>query len=345
MSQTTTQQPQEYQLQGDAQGNWQIKVDNELSAGAHIITVEDENGNTDQAMMYVVKEAGTVKKEISVVDRFSEIIPGYLWWILWLLIVAIALLSAYLIRVSRKADSLENALPDTTKHNYAIKALILTSLAFICVLSAGLYINRETNFLSRFFAKNQGATTVVNELSGQIIVPFTGVGVGGVDVASGETSVRTSGSGSFIFSSVAQDVGVKITYSSLLRPIVFTPASGAEKQHLNIYFDAEMYNTLFKVMDAEARGQFGDIYTKYASQEIKRLNDENTFIANYSTVLTPENVTDQELVVVKNEIVDNYSLDKYDFDFSKVVLITVSIGGKNEPYAMIFEGNEWKLVK
>ncbi len=345
MSQTeNTSQPQEYQLQSDPEGNWLIKIDNNLSAGAHVVSVEDENGNTDQAMMYVVKEAGTVQKEVSVIDRVTETVPGFFWWILWLLVLAIALLSAYLLRVSRKADNLENIMPQETKHNYAIKALILTILAFICVLITGIYINRQTNFLSRFMSKNQ-EPVVINELSGQIVAPFTGIGVGGVDVSSGETSIRTSGSGSFIFSNVAQETGVKITYSSLLRPIVFIPSVGQDKQHLNIYFDAEMYNILFRVMDAEARGQIRDVYTKYASKQIKELNNENLFTTNYNTALTPENVNDQELVVVKNEIVDNYSVDRYDIDFSKVVLITVNIHGKNEVYALALEDNEWKLVK
>jgi hypothetical protein len=352
------QAPKTYNLESDSSGNWDIAIDNNLSAGAHIVSVEDEYGNIDQAIMYVIKdksETQTATTEPIFIDRISTTVPNYLLWPLLLLTAAILFLSLFLILFARKASKREKNLVNLAggstapgsmpkAHHYLRYALLICALAWVATMVAGIFLNRKTNFLSGLF-DNKPKITVIDELKGQILHPLDKTGVDGIDLAYGNTSIRTSGSGHYIFNNIGASEGIKATHNELLRPLVFLPPAKQRNEEMNILFDMALMNNIIKVIDAEARGRYGDIYWNYLSPKVQSKISESGYVSAYQGgKVKPENVNDQELIIKSTVVTDKFNLNKYGLVFDKAVVITVVINGHELIYPWEYENGSWYLL-
>jgi hypothetical protein len=243
-------------------------------------------------------------------------------------------------------NQIPNQQEETAKkvHHYLNYAMVISAIVLVVVVLTGIWLNRETNFLSRFFTPTP-ITGPVDEINGQILDPYTRIGVVGADLVSAQTSVHTSGSGNFIFSNVSTVDGIRVTHPGLLRPLVIIPPVTPKKQRLDILFNEQMYMTLVRVLDDEARGQIGNIYAKYLSPNVKNSITEESFIKQYSNVLTPKNVSDQIITIKSMQVVDNYEVKKYHASLSKAVVLTLSLNGQDMVYALQQLDNNWFVVK
>ncbi len=354
------QAPKTYNLESNNTGDWNIVIDNNLPAGAHIVSVEDEYGNMDQAIMYVVKDTPkteSIKTEPVFIQKMNDAVPGYLIWPLLLLTGVILFLSTFLLLFARKASKRERSLvnlpgsadgpveiqPKNTAHHYLRYALLICALAWVATVVAGLYLNRKTNFLSGLF-NNTPKITVVDEIKGQVLHPLDKTGVANIDLVYNNTSIRTSGSGHYIFNNIAVNEGIKATHNELLRPLVFLPPAKQKTEEMNILFDVALFNNLIKIIDAEARGRYSDIYLNNISPTIKAKVAESDFISAYSSGIKPENVNDQELIIKSVVVVDKFNLNKYSLLIDKAVIITVLVNGHELVYPFEYIDGKWYLL-
>lgn len=354
------QAPRKYDLESNSEGDWNIVIDNNLPAGAHIVSVEDEFGNMDQAIMYVIKDAvktESIKSEPIFIEKINDVMPNYLIWPLLLLTAVVLFLSTFLLLFARKASKREKSLVSlpgsadgsiqieqkNTAHHYLRYALLICALAWVSTVVAGIYLNRKTNFLSRLFDRTP-KITVVDELKGQVLHPLDKTGVANVDLNYGNTSIRTSGSGHYIFNNIAVNEGIKATHNELLRALVFLPPAKQKTEEMNILFDVALFNNLIKVIDAEARGRYSDIYLNQISPTIKVKVAESDFISAYSSGIKPENVNDQELTLKSVAVIDKFNLNKYSLLIDKAVVITVVVNGHELIYPFEYIDGKWYLL-
>lgn len=332
-----------YDFQSDNNGNWQFEFSDKLAPGPHTVIVEDTEGNQDQVMMYVVKEPvpTTVNQpKIEILDRVTTLMPPFFLYAAAVLLISIVLLMINHIRLARKADKGElNGLERHYTRGAAIFCLII--LVVVCI--TGVWLNRKTNFISDLIQRHVTPVEAVR-FSGKIMDPVTLQGVGGVDVTSGDTSIRTSGSGQFIFDNVSPSTGVRINYADLLRAITFLPGKYSAEQNVNLYFNVNLFNNLIRVIDLESRGKFGDIYP-YLAPEIRQKITREQFADGATTYFGPQNISEQDIKVAGTKIFDNWVSPKYDIRFAKVLEIELSVNGHNELYHIAWSGDGWQLIK
>jgi len=352
--------PRIYDLESNSAGDWNIVIDNNLPAGAHIVSVEDEYGNMDQAIMYVIKDTAkteSIKTEPIFIEKMNDVVPNYLIWPLLLLTAVILFLSAFLLLFARKASKREKNLvnlpgsADETiqieqknrAHHYLRYALLICVLAWVSTVVAGIYLNRKTNFLSGLFDKTP-KITIVDEIKGQVLHPLDKTGVANVDLVYNNTSIRTSGSGHYVFNNIAVNEGIRATHNELLRALVFLPPAKQKNEEMNILFDVALFNNLIKVIDAEARGRYSDIYLDFISPKVKSKIVETDFISAYLSGIKPENVNDQELIIKEVTVVDKFNLNKYSLLIDKAVIITVVVNGRELIYPFEYIDGKWYLL-
>jgi hypothetical protein len=344
------QSPRVHEITSDSTGDWDIIVDNDLPAGAHIVSVEDEQGNIDQAIMYVVKsepkqQTGILGIEPVIIEKITTIVPASMGWFLMTAAVMIMVLSAVSLFFAKKAENkifnLSNGETAKPKH-YLRYVLIICSIFWLLIAGVGLFMNREINFLSFFFAKSPIA---VEQLKGQVLHPLERTTVSGIDLVYLNSSIRTADSGYYTFYNINVGEGIKLTYRGLLRPLVFLPQAKEKQESLDILFDLNLYNQLIKVVDTESRGRYNNIYNDYLQPEIKEKISEADYINNYQSSLTPKNVNDQELLIKNVEIKDKFKLNDYNLTIDKVVIITVLVNDQEIAYPWQYLNDNWYLIK
>lgn len=333
-------QPTTLDLQSDNSGQFIFTIDKNLTPGQHIITVEDEFGNSDDAVIYITEEP----QPTPIIHKVTNIIPNNFFWGLLILFLIILVLIADVIRLARKADDPEDQTYESShRYHFTINAILLCAILLIFVFIFGLYYNRETNFL-RNIITNSSLLKNNSDVSGKIMDPITLQGVKGIDLVSQSTSIRTSESGNFSFSSVDPNVGIRATYPNLIRAFVFLPKKLTTVQQMDIIFNPDLYNTLVQVVDLESRGIFSDVYD-YLVSDIKTKITQKRFEETNQTIYTASNVVDQEIFVVDTRLIDNYSAAKYAINFNKAVEISVKANNKIATYYFTYTSEGWRLIK
>ncbi|HRY36902.1 MAG TPA: hypothetical protein P5230_03450 [Candidatus Magasanikbacteria bacterium] len=339
---TTNSNPQPYafDLQSDSSGNWDLMIDKSLSEGPHVIMVEDEYGNTDEALIYILKQetTPTSSENFGLIDRVTNVVPAISTITIWVLVLLVAVAAINMVRLARKADAEAMGFPRQTRY-FGIN-VIIAMLLVGAALFAGLFFNFKLGY---FKIVKDAPELILNKVSGQLIDPLTLQGVK-ADLSSGDTVVKTSASGYFVFNKVKSGEGIYLTHPNLKKAVILSLSSKQNDQLLSWYFSPDMYNLLISVMDAEARGKFGDIY-KNLPNDVQNKIDNNKFISAYKTILAPNNVEDQNVVITNISVVDNWKSEKYDLLFPKVYSITISANKKTDTYYLISEEEKWKIMK
>ncbi len=334
-------------LRSDSNGGWEINVDQNIPPGQHVVNIEDEYGNQAEVLMYVVADTHTEQPvqpapaKIEVIERITTAVPPLFSWLMVLVLVIIIFLGLNLLRLARRADKLDEEISGSTRR-HSRQVLIFLGIIFSITAVTGLLINRETNFLSRLLP----GRAVISEitLSGRLINPLTLAGVGNVDLVSGNTSLQTADSGQFIFDNVAAERGIRATSPALIRTLVFLPAGKAAAERLDIYFDPLMYNLLAGIIDLEARGRLGDVYS-YLPAPVRAKISRDDFQLRAQTIFTSQNITDQEIIIKETKLIDGWAAKEYDLTFPKAVAVTVTANGLDESYFFVNENAAWTVVR
>jgi len=330
---------QNFDFQSNKDGSWNLIINESVTPGPHSFIVEDEYGNTDEAIFYLLKEEKpTFSKDYGFIESLTvkTTALNYISLILFLALI-ISLFNIW--RLAKTADTGASASPHKTKHLYHAYIFIASVLLF-SFLGINFYPKIKTGVMEK---QTVYKPAVISKISGQLIDPLTLQGVK-ADLTNGSTVVHTSLSGYFVFSNIDLNQGIKINNPDLMKTINYTPKKSLIKENFPLYFNAQMYNELSKLTDFEARGKITDAYKLLPNLAKNKIN-KNDFIKNYTTILTPENINDQEITIEEIEIKNNWLSDKYDLTFSQVVAIRIQSNDKTDNYYLVFEQGLWKILK
>jgi hypothetical protein len=231
-------------VRSNTQGEWLQGIEKQLSPGMHRVVATDEQGNHDEALLYVVKQ------EPGIIQQVTTSIPPIVAWLIICLLAAILLLSGYAIRLGQVANSKKAEVK--TKRRRATHA-ILVSLALISIavgLSYWTNLRTRGKLLAQIIPETKQEASRIS-VQGAIKKPFSGQGFAGVDLQIDQTSIHTVEGGHFQFSGVEQKNGLKITHPELKIAL----RKSIEDENMDILFDPKLFNVLFELMQREARGR------------------------------------------------------------------------------------------
>lgn len=231
-------------VRSDAQGDWLQGIEQQLSPGMHRVIATDEQGNQDQALLYVVKQ------EPNLIQQVTSWVPPYLGWLVVSLVAISAVLGTYAIRVGQRAY------PKKERHarkKYMPHAVAVSVLLVCIALGLSYWANTRTQgeLLKTVMPGQQEKLAHLVEVKGSIRKPFTGEGVEGVDLVAGNTHIRTLAGGRFQFTDIDQYAGIKLTHPELKIALRFAMTG----KDMDIPFDPSVYNALFDLMQRESRGR------------------------------------------------------------------------------------------
>jgi len=244
-------QPINIETQADASGHWGLQINSNIAAGPHVVVVTDQAGNQAQAIMYVIKEQRLNRRSSKASGppcRRALCMFFYCWRRPSFFLELVNLLLA------RKVDHSRLKF----RKKYVWRVMLISIVMLFLVAGTGVWVNRETNFLQSLFPAK---AVTLEKVSGQLINPSTLQPVSGADLQVGDTAIHVGESGQYIFGNVDPRLGIRATYPSLNRALVFFPDGKNTTETLNIYFDAGMYNVLIQAADDESWGKFADEYS------------------------------------------------------------------------------------
>ncbi len=347
---TTSDAPAVFQLRSDQSGNWDMVIDKKVAPGPHIVTVQDDQGNEAQVMMYILDNGQVIQapaqsflessgSKPQIVDRVINVIPSFLFYSLAIMAVMIIILIINALRLAKKpARRSAKSAKQGRWLNYLLLAIIAIILIITLAASFGYRADKSWNW-----GKQQQQNQIM-EVSGRLVDPLTLSGAANVDLVSGNTSIRTNAGGQFLFSNVTAD-GIKATQANLLRAFALIPSDSGAKQAKTIYFNVNLYNTLTKVIDLEIRGKNFEVYNLLAPQ-IKEKTTTDKYHNSAKSIFTPANIDDQQINLLETSLLDNYEAKAYGLTFNKVLRLKVAANGATADYYFGFDGTDgWWLIK
>ena len=231
-------------VRSNADGEWLQGIENQLSPGMHRVVAIDEQGNQDQALLYVAKQ------EPSVITQVAAWIPPYIGWLVTCLFAIILILSGYAIRLGQSTSIKKNE--GKRKKRITTHAILVSFILIVIALGLSYWSNKKTGgrLLEPITPQSTQAEKDL-DVRGSIRAPLNGEGVAGVDIQAGKTSIRTVQGGHYQFSSIQASEGLKITHPELKIAL----RKSIEDQNMDIIFEPSLYNALFDLMQDEARGR------------------------------------------------------------------------------------------
>ncbi|MCC7357547.1 hypothetical protein IT408_03520 [Candidatus Uhrbacteria bacterium] len=300
-------------VRSNEKGEWLQGIEKQLTPGMHRVVAIDEQGNQDQALLYVVKQ------EPKVFTQLISWIPPYVGWLIVCLIAIILLLSGYAIRLGQRVEHKKG---ENRKKKRQTTHAILVTFALICTaISLSYWTNRQTRgrllepVLPKKVVKEQGI-----QLRGTLKSPFNTEGVTGVDLQAGKTHIRTVQGGIYQFSNVIPSEGIKMTHPELKIAL----RKSIEGNNMDIIFEPGLYNALFDLMQRESRGQ-------------PRPQDGRP-------IYTPTDLSTQELYIGKTELKNGYQSTSGS-QFSQVVGIELVSGKNRKTCYLNQQEKKWEVVE
>jgi len=330
-------EPKIFDFQSDSQGKWDINIGGKFEPGPHVVTVEDEQGNSYQVMMYVVGEETT--------PTFSptNLMPlGFIYAFLSLFVI-ILLLIAYIFKLAREADKeAERAKLIQHRKSQTKKAIVFCTFILLITVFSGLLMNRDTNFVGQIIKGKPEIMAV--KVMGTIINPLTLQGVADVDLKNNSTLIKTPIAGQYIFDGVDPKIGIHLTYPGLTKALALIPPAKNTQERFDLYFDAEMFNILIAAIDFESRGQFSRVW-ELMPQKAKENVSLEKFLTSAKSIFSAKNVPDQELKISETKIIDRYYSTAFDVSADKAVEINVLADNQTDKYILINTEEGWKIIK
>lgn len=185
------------------------------------------------------------------------------------------------------------------------------------------------------------------KIAGIVVDPVTDTPVSGIDLVVGDTNIRTSDSGNFVFPAVDTHTGIRLTHPDLLRAVVVLPAKGTSDKSSDIFFNTELLNTLITIVDMEARDNIEAIY-EFLLPEIKEQLSKEEFRKEFEQFFVKENITDQEITIRGMSRDSDYFNKKFDTRLKDVIEFELILGKENKWYRFIWEDDleipTWTLL-
>lgn len=212
------------------------------------------------------------------------------------------------------------------------KKIIISLVAIFILGAVGVY------FTMLFEEKEK-----MVRVSGVVIDPLTRTPISGVDLAVGDTTIRTGESGNFVFTDVSTKKGIRLTHPEILRAITRLP-----EENTDILFDVFLYNTLITIIDREARNNLDFVYSKLAPEIRKKVSRE-LFQSEYGPLFSEEDIANQEIVVKRMKKTEDYYNKQLGLRFNDVIEFEITNSGESRWYKLIYlddplDGSSWNLI-
>jgi len=326
-------------IQTDVNGYWEYHTNSgDFGMGSYQIDVIDESGNKQTKSLVVLQKATGQATGLQAPNFFSRGNAANLIYItLFLAVMVLPVVNLYYLIKKAKGQLSNKAIRQLSKKpkkqlNMTAKPLLFIIVILVIVVLSAVLAFRNYNKLK--------APSLIN-ISGSLINPLNNQGFGGVDLSSGNVSIKTSNSGAYNFGQIKSDEGIKITYPTLLRSLVETTDSSGNK---NMYFNPDMDNVLIRVIDLESRNQFDKVY-QYLYPAAKQKITLDQFTQDYTSIFSSADISNQTINIGKTEIIAGWNNKKYDFLIPQVVAINVINRNQNETFYLVFDNNQWWIVK
>jgi len=319
----------------DSSGNWSAEILDQLLPGLHTLHVSDDYGNEDSALLFITESGDAhISNQVNVIDIPQQ--PQGFYGFGWVWLVAIGgifLLNAYAAR--------KITIGERGTHKIVIQLSTWVSfvsvLLFVGFLSAGLYRGFESGDIQDVVLPTEEAEVVeLVSISGTLQDPIDFEPVDGVDLSSGDVSIRTNEGGQFVFSQIELRDGVRMTHPMLHKSIVFRPE---ESGRMDAYFDVGLYNKLIAITFAEAQGRYDEV-ARYLDRDV----DLEDFEGAFESIFDGANITDQELVVVKMYKLEDFDSVFNDKSYKNVIVLVVANRESLVERKFVFDGEDWRFV-
>lgn len=313
-----------------------------------IIKEINSDGSVSQNIIQAndsVKESDTVNASSTVVEKTKNIISKNLIYIVAgiLSVLIITTLSVMFIRNRRNSDSVLiniNNLKNMFKSKYAISGIIV--VAIIIAGSLLFFAYKDSSIFDKFFGRVDNTPKNIS-ISGNVIDPFTLQGVGDVDLDTVMAGIKTAPDGSFDFNQINNHEGIKITHPLLQRALLLDLSQIKTDTRMNIYFDADMFNTLNTYLNnlyQKKWNKITDALTNSCKEKISAdmISKENlSFREDFSSI--------QTLDISNLDSVSGWYSDACQNRFQRVAVVYVKVSDKYEKFILTKEGTTWKIVK
>jgi len=321
-------------VQSDDRGDWLQDIQGKIEPGIHRVVIEDDMGNQDEAMLYVVRDQPVILEQV------TKIVPAPFAYGLSALFLVILVLAGLNVWLGRKADNQLKGGKRKIKR-YLPFAIIISTIALLVTLVIGVYLNKHTNFVNQAKDELLGVSMPKIDVSGSIQTPFEHQGVSGLDLTVGDTSVRTVQGGRYVFSQIEQGAGIRLNHPSLkVSFVISVDKSGA----LDIPFDSDLYNAVFDIQQLEAQGKYGEIYDKL-SDAARRTMERDGFIKEYSPAYGPSDIRNQEIFVAAVKELSDWKSVNGLYGFPQVIQMEVRNNAQVKTYVFTMDGGAWRLIK
>lgn len=329
-------QQQYFNIQSNERGEWELQIDNNLEPGLHSLVVSPDDGGADEVALFYVQDRYVP------VEQKSEFFPVIISWgvgLLLLLIIGLSIYDAFL--AYHQTHTLKNG--DKTRRVNRL-AILIAALSIIITIGYGYSLYKQTSLpISSIQNLIDGVTKdepQFADVSGTFIHPTDSQPFGGMHVVAGDTSIRVTDSGYFVFTNVDKDKGLRITHPELRRALLHAINS----ERLQIYFEPTMYNRLIDVMNAEARGNVQAVYDSLpAVARVKSTFEQ--FQESYDPFVSANHLSDQELRILSTKIVNNQYLKDYDLYLERAIAVEVEVDGQATTYYVSVEGSDWRIIR
>lgn len=303
----------------------------------HTLVVKDEYGHSKQMSLFVVKETGGGG---GIINRVTTVMPlGFAYAaMVWLIIFIVLLIN--MLRLARKVD-VEEA--HEKKSHYYRHALYFSAIALVLTSLVGVVVNNKTKIFNNFFQQVKPAEHKLVKVSGTVLDPVSLQGVSGVDLASQNSTIHTAEGGMYAFEDIDASYGLLVTHPLLQRAVLIRISDAKPNSPFDIYFDSKLYNALNSYVVAMIQKSWMRAYDLLAGISREKITVDD--LSKTQTIFTDKNLSDQEMVVARVIVLNNWFSNQYQAHFDKAIQVTLASGTKTEDYYLVKEGQDWKIVK
>ncbi|MFZ6015498.1 MAG: hypothetical protein ACOYUZ_04040 [Patescibacteria group bacterium] len=335
-----------FEVQTDAEGNWNLGIPKDLGPGIHRVTVVDEQGMEKDTALF------TLEKDVQVIEKIREgLTPAFFYGIIFFLLI-ILLLAANTLRLMRKAKKRE------TKNEAMIKQRTTAAIMVIAIVASFIVGGLILFFTGSFNLSTQsesGAvqtssqeklekTAIIHErINGVVLNPYTLLPEAGLRLKMNEVSIDVGEAGRFVFTKVKESEPLTIEHEALKGHELSLYLTPDANSNVFIYFDKKLYGLIVDIFEAEQSQTISQIYNS-AANGLQEEMDKLGFVEHYESLYDDKDGDDFSLKIKSMKFVDNY-VSSYEISYPRVLQVEFEHENRLNVYSFTYENDAWKLVE
>lgn len=355
-----------YTIKTQRNGDFRIRVDAPEGDGIHAAVIVSEDGAKETALFRYDGEAATNEtpvlqyEEIAVVsdsEAGSSLFPwteiqqslnfGFLWIPIVILTLLILTLVANTLRLAKKIDKSHE---DKQEQEYTKQALLFGIVSLLITLTAFVFFDYRSyrnidNYVLPELANltnrlpDESEIRQIVQIDGEVVDPSDGSGVENVELTVGDTTIRTGESGLFSFEDVDTGIGIRLNHPELRSAVIFRYPEGNHK----FYFNTQLYNVLYRAMDAEASANYDKLYGLVHPQ-VRAKHSLDAYLKKYQFELSRQDLPIQNIELKNAVFFEKKNIREVGQSFTPIIELTVIKDVRIRKYIFAKSGDLWYLV-